>query len=176
MNKITISGKQLKLLLKAEGYSVKDIADAIGVTTQNLYAAFNSNAVQRKTLQKIAAAIGKDMAFFLEAENLSYEFLSGADLKKKIQRENISIPWIAAQMGTSAQSLYSIFKSKNIRSATVDSLAEAMGKPRDWFYSFNAPRNIEDRETLIKAQAELIDRQNKYIQLLEEKLSLLEKK
>lgn len=176
MNKITISGKQLKLLLKAEGYSVKDIADAIGVTTQNLYAAFNSNAVQRKTLQKIAQAIGKDLDFFFDAEDLSYEFLSGPELKKKIQRENLPIPLIAARMGTSAQSLYSIFKSKNIRSATIDALSKAMEKPRDWFYSFNAPRNIEDRETLIKAQAELIERQNKYILLLEEKLSLSEKK
>lgn len=175
-DKITISGRQLKLLLKAEGYSVKDIADALGVTTQNLYAAFNSNAVHKKTLQKIAQAIGKDLAFFLEAENLNYEFLSGAELKKKILREHLSIPLIAARMGTSTQSLYSIFKSKNLRSATVDSLSLATGKPREWFYSYDAPRNIEDRETLIKAQRDLIERQNKYIQLLEEKLAALDRK
>lgn len=174
-NKVTISGRQLKLLLKTEGYSVKDIADKIGVTTQNLYAAFNSNAVQKKTLQNIAQAIGKDMDFFLEAEGLSYDFLSGAELKKKILRENLSIPLIAARMGTSTQSLYSVFRSKNLRCATIDSLALATGKPKDWFYSFNAPRNIEDRESLIKAQAELIERQNKYIRLLEEKLASLEK-
>lgn len=173
--KSTISGKDLKAKLLAGGHSIKDVAEAMGVTPQNLYAYFKSSAIQRATLERIAAAIGEKPDWFTGGKAVAAVPLNGKQLKEKLKKAGIPVSEVANAMGVTTQSLYAIFQSKRLRVSTIETLSRATGKPRQWFYTYELPENEENKDELIALQRETIAQQKKYIALLEEKLARYEK-
>ena len=59
-----MKGEILKSKLKRSGISVAELANALGVKPQTVYASFNSKDIYSGTLEKIVEAIGTDMSFF----------------------------------------------------------------------------------------------------------------
>ena len=170
MNKKNISGQQLRQRLLLDGFSAREIADRLGVTTQNLTAIFHSKNVQKRTLKAIGKVIGKKEDYFLKEQRI-IPFLSGPELKEKLNKNDITIPQLAELLGATTQNLYAILRSKNLRLSTIRSMSIALNKPIEWFSSFEIPETAQDKEHYIKALEALIEQQKKYIAVLEERLT-----
>lgn len=60
--------------------------------------------------------------------------MSGQELKEKILVTNVPFNEIAERLGITAQSLNSCFKGKDVRSNTIERIAEALGVKMSFFY------------------------------------------
>lgn len=59
-----MTGEEVKRLIKAKGFTYRSIADAIGETPMNLHQLLSSKDVKSGTLERIAVAMGEDVAYF----------------------------------------------------------------------------------------------------------------
>ena len=168
-HKTTISGKALRARLIADGYTIAEVAQAMGVLPQNIYMLFKSAALQQGTIERIANALGVAPEHF-SSHNAEAQPISGKQLQAKLKNANIPISQLSRYMNVSPQNLYAIFKSKRLRPATIRTLACASGMPTDWFYNYETPQEAQNKDTLIAALQEIIAQQKKYIAILEAKL------
>lgn len=60
--------------------------------------------------------------------------MTGQELKKKIAQQNISALAIAKKMGISPQALNSTFNAADVKSGTLERIAEALGVGMSFFY------------------------------------------
>lgn len=58
-----MSGEEVKKILK-ENYKLADVAAAMGIIPQNLQSLLDVADIKTGVLERIAAAIGKDICFF----------------------------------------------------------------------------------------------------------------
>lgn len=59
-----MTGEEVKKLIKAKGFTYVSIARALGMTNVNLHQLLLSKNVTSGTLERIAAAMGEDVAYF----------------------------------------------------------------------------------------------------------------
>jgi transcriptional regulator with XRE-family HTH domain len=68
-----MEGSKVRSILKANGFIMKDIAEAMGETTQNLNSMLNAQDIKSGVLERIARALKKDVRFFYgDKENSLY--------------------------------------------------------------------------------------------------------
>lgn len=60
--------------------------------------------------------------------------MTGQELKEKILVANVPLNEIAERLGITAQSLNSCFKGKDVRSNTIERIADALGVKMSFFY------------------------------------------
>ena len=60
--------------------------------------------------------------------------MSGQELKKKIAQQNVSALAIAKKMGISPQALNSTFNAADVKSGTLERIADALGVGMSFFY------------------------------------------
>lgn len=60
--------------------------------------------------------------------------MTGQELKEKVLMANVPFNEIAERLGITAQSLNSCFKGKDVRSNTIERIAEALGVKMSFFY------------------------------------------
>lgn len=60
--------------------------------------------------------------------------MTGQELKQKILSSNVPFNVIAERLGITAQSLNSCFKGKDVRSNTIERIADALGVKMSFFY------------------------------------------
>lgn len=60
--------------------------------------------------------------------------MTGQELKEKVQLANVPFNVLAERLGITAQSLNSCFKVKDVRSNTIEKIAEVLGVNMSFFY------------------------------------------
>lgn len=63
--------------------------------------------------------------------------MTGLELKEKVIATRVPFTEIADKIGVTAQSLNSTFKSSDVRSNTIEKIAQALGVPMSYFYPDN---------------------------------------
>ena len=66
-----MKGEYIKKILLENGFILKDVAEAMGETPQNLQSMLRAEDVKTGTLERIAAAINKSLYFFIEGDNIT---------------------------------------------------------------------------------------------------------
>lgn len=66
--------------------------------------------------------------------NSSLGFMTGKELKEKIAQQNISALAIAKKLGISPQALNSTFNAADVKSGTLERIAEVLGVKMSFFY------------------------------------------
>lgn len=64
-----MKGALVKDILLSNGYKLKDIADLMGETPQNLQAMLKVEDIKTGVLERISSAIGKNITFFFNGKN-----------------------------------------------------------------------------------------------------------
>lgn len=64
----------------------------------------------------------------------SLGFMTGKELKEKIAQQNISALAIAKKLGISPQALNSTFNAADVKSGTLERIAEVLGVKMSFFY------------------------------------------
>lgn len=59
-----MTGDQLRKKIKAKGYTLKAVADTLGILPQTLYMRLSAESISTDTLERIAAAIGESVSYF----------------------------------------------------------------------------------------------------------------
>ena len=65
-----MKGASVKDILLSNGYKLKDIADLMGETPQNLQAMLKVEDIKTGVLERISSAIGKNITFFFNEKNI----------------------------------------------------------------------------------------------------------
>ncbi len=60
--------------------------------------------------------------------------MTGEELKRKIKEAGSSQKELAELLGVTAQSISSILSAKDVRSGTIEKIAEALGRPVSYFF------------------------------------------
>lgn len=81
-----MTGKELNEHLRRNGISQTALARAMGKTQQNIQYIFKAKSVKTERLEQIAAALGKDMSFFLEPDSEKVQ-----NLERKIAEKDAEI-------------------------------------------------------------------------------------
>lgn len=69
-----MDGKEFLEKLRELGISQQQVADILGVTRQTISAMKRNASVKLSNLEKIAAALGKDISMFLEDEDVEANY------------------------------------------------------------------------------------------------------
>lgn len=88
-----MDGKEFQKKLKELGITQAKVADILGVTRQTISAMKRNASVKLSNLEKIAAALGKDISMFLEDEEVDANYqalLKAKDEKIKELESTIS--------------------------------------------------------------------------------------
>ena len=99
--------------------------------------------------------------------------MTGQELKEKILVANVPLNQIAERLGITAQSLNSCFKGKDVRSNTIERIAEVLGVKMSFFYPMegsNAFASGNNGVTVIQSTVSQDDSA-----VLQERVRLLEK-
>ncbi len=64
--------------------------------------------------------------------------MTGQELKEKILKANMPFNVLAERLGVTAQSLNSCFKVKDVRSNTIERIAEVLGVKMSFFYPMDS--------------------------------------
>ena len=81
-----MTGQELNKLLQRNGITQTALAKALGKTQQNIQFIFRAKSVKTSRLEQIAAALGKDMSFFLAPDAAQ-----AADLQEQIKAKDETI-------------------------------------------------------------------------------------
>lgn len=99
--------------------------------------------------------------------------MTGKDLKEKIAQQNISALAIAKKLGISPQALNSTFNAADVKSGTLERIAEVLGVKMSFFYPMegsNAFASGNNGVTVIQSTVSQDDSA-----VLQERVRLLEK-
>ena len=80
--------------------------------------------------------------------------MTGRDLKKKIIQQNISALTIAKKLGISPQALNSTFNAADVKSGTLERIAEVLGVKMSFFYP------MEERSTIASGNGNVAGNNN----------------
>ncbi len=67
--------------------------------------------------------------------------MTGQELKEKVLKANVPFNVIAERLGITAQSLNSCFKGKDVRSNTIERIADVLGVSMSFFYPTESSNN-----------------------------------
>lgn len=151
-----MSGEEVKKILK-ENYKLADVAAAMGIIPQNLQSLLDVADIKTGVLERIAAAIGKDICFFFKTAGtylaLGPHSIAGNNITSSDNHTNINVT-------LPEQGFQKIIKSDGTQ--TTMEVATTSGE-------YAIPREIADR--LSALQRENGDLKNKIIELQERLLS-----
>lgn len=68
--------------------------------------------------------------------------MTGKDLKEKIAQQNISALAIAKKLGISPQALNSTFNAADVKSGTLERIAEVLGVKMSFFYQMEGSNAV----------------------------------
>lgn len=68
--------------------------------------------------------------------------MTGKDLKEKIAQQNISALAIAKKLGISPQALNSTFNAADVKSGTLERIAEVLGVKMSFFYPMDGSNAV----------------------------------
>ena len=80
--------------------------------------------------------------------------MTGRDLKEKIIQQNISALTIAKKLGISPQALNSTFNAADVKSGTLERIAEVLGVKMSFFYP------MEERSTIASGNGNVASNNN----------------
>ena len=81
-----MKGSDIKARIKAKGYTLREVAERIGESPQNLNGYLNSADVRSSTIERIAAAIGESVSYFYN--ELPLYSIEDYDRIKRLEGEN----------------------------------------------------------------------------------------
>lgn len=113
--------------------------------------------------------------------------MTGQELKEKLLKANVPFNIIAERLGITAQSLNSYFKGKDVRSNTIERIAEAIDVTMSFFYPTDGNNAVANGDSSIAVNnitgnieagdnAALIERVKLLEQLLAERERVIEEK
>ena len=82
---------------------------------------------------RVYLEICKDLRI-ININTSSLGFMTGKELKEKIAQQNISALAIAKKLGISPQALNSTFNAADVKSGTLERIAEVLGVKMSFFY------------------------------------------
>lgn len=102
--------------------------------------------------------------------------MDGQRLKEKVLLAKVPLSTIAERMGITAQSLNSCFKGKDVRSNTIERIADALGVSMSFFYPADSNNTIAsgDRAVAVNTNTGNISASNEDTVALKERISMLE--
>lgn len=68
--------------------------------------------------------------------------MTGQELKEKVLMANVPLNVVADRLGITAQSLNSCFKGKDVRSNTIERIADALGVKMSFFYPMDGNNTV----------------------------------
>lgn len=92
--------------------------------------------------------------------------MTGKDLKEKIAQQNISALAIAKKLGISPQALNSTFNAADVKSGTLERIAEVLGVKMSFFYPMEGSNAVATGNNNIAGNNNAI---------LQERVTMLEK-
>lgn len=104
--------------------------------------------------------------------------MDGKRLKEKVLMANVPLTVIAERMGITAQSLNSCFKGKDVRSNTIERIAEALGVNMSFFYPADDSKNAiasGDSAVAVNTNTGSISASTGDTVILQERVKLLER-
>lgn len=78
----------------------------------------------------------------INIKHSSLGFMTGKDLKEKIAQQNISALAIAKKLGISPQALNSTFNAADVKSGTLERIAEVLGVKMSFFYPMDGSNAV----------------------------------
>lgn len=113
--------------------------------------------------------------------------MTGQELKKKISQQNVSALAIAKKMGISPQALNSTFNAADVKSGTLERIADTLGVGMSFFYPADTQSAVASGNSSIAVNnitgnieagdcAALIEKVKLLEQLLEERERVIEEK
>lgn len=89
-----MSGEEVKKILKAH-YKLTDVAEAMGIIPQNLQSLLDVADIKTGVLERIAAAIGKDINFFFASSGVNIasgsQSIAGHNISRSGNHTNINV-------------------------------------------------------------------------------------
>ena len=76
--------------------------------------------------------------------------MKGSVIREKILAKGFKLGEVAEQLGMSSQNLYAVcFSSDNVKTETLENIAEVIGEPVSYFYSEQPIFSIEDYDEVV---------------------------
>lgn len=72
-----MNGEQIKKILRVNGYSLAEVGRLIGKNSQSMNSLLSRGDIKTSELEKIAAAIGKDVPFFYGVDSSACSAVAG---------------------------------------------------------------------------------------------------
>ena len=99
--------------------------------------------------------------------------MTGQELKEKILVANVPLNQIAERLGITAQSLNSCFKGKDVRSNTIERIAEVLGVKMSFFYPMEGSSAVASGANSVVAIQSTVSQGDSAV--LQERVRLYEK-
>lgn len=99
--------------------------------------------------------------------------MNGKELKEKILAAKVPLNEIAGRLGITAQSLNSCFKGKDVRSNTIERIAEVLGVKMSFFYPMDGSSAVASGANSVAAIQSTVSQGDSAV--LQERVKLLEK-
>ena len=99
--------------------------------------------------------------------------MTGKDLKEKIAQQNISALAIAKKLGISPQALNSTFNAADVKSGTLERIAEVLGVKMSFFYPMEGSSAVASGANSVVAIQSTVSQGDSAV--LQERVRLYEK-
>lgn len=73
--------------------------------------------------------------------------MTGKDFKIAIKRTGTPLTEVATGLGILLQSLYTYFRADDVKSGTIEKVAQVLGVPVGYFYGFDEAANVQQPTT-----------------------------
>lgn len=80
--------------------------------------------------------------------------MKGSDIKARIKAKGFTLREVAARIGESPQNLNGYLNSADVRSSTIERIAEAMGESVMYFYNEWPVLTVDEYDRIKKLEAE----------------------
>lgn len=101
--------------------------------------------------------------------------MTGKDLKEKIAQQNISALAIAKKLGISPQALNSTFNAADVKSGTLERIAEVLGVNMSFFYPMEGSTTVVSGNGSVAVTGNNNVAVNDNAAVLHERVKMLEK-
>lgn len=153
-----MDGKRLKYKIQESGLSIKSIADKTGLEASNISGTFRSKNVGSLTLEKIAEAIGKPVAWFYE----DYPEVTPEQYKSLIKKHGYTLESLATRMGSSLSSLQYKLRYYAVPYYVLEQTAIILGIEIEHFWGGKNKEEVSINE-LVERLTQTIATQNEII-------------
>ena len=102
--------------------------------------------------------------------------MSGLELKEFLKSKNIKIVELCECLGISMQLANSLFKAQDVKSGTLEKIAQVYGKDIRWFYGLDKEQPVENKTSASDNSIAVTGDGNSITAISERFIGLLEEK